>query len=567
MIRLILLLAGLAMLVPAVPAADKRELRESLRHRLELLATTGSIPASASILHAPGPMQSLYEQRDWEPLWFSDTAPIDTLLQIPAILDVASRHGLEPNHYHRATLSALLDSIADPERSGSTPVLVDIELLTTDALLSLAHHLANGRIDPVSIDPEWFIEREQPELQELVLRHARGELAGEKLLRTLLPDHDAYRHLVEHLALKREIPRNGEWIRIDSARPLIRPEQSDERIEKIRGRLSLLGDLPDAYAQASKPGIYDAELELAVRRFQHRHGLTTDGIIGPLTLEALNTSPSERIDQLRANLERWRWLPRSLGEEYILVNIAGFDMQVISHDKEVMRQRVVVGQPYRRTPVFTERMSYLVINPSWEVPHRLASQDQLPRIQANPDYLEEMGFAVLQGWGANEIRVDPKEVDWHSFSRRTFPYRLRQAPGPDNALGQVKFMFPNRHNVYLHDTPARGLFALADRALSSGCIRIEDPAGLARWLLTERSAILSPERLEATYESGRETTIRLDRNLPVHLLYWTAWVDEDNLVHFRRDIYQRDRRLIEALDAPPPATEPTHLTAIGVPVP
>jgi L,D-transpeptidase YcbB len=550
-IRLTLLLTAMVLLVPMPAVAKDEPLREQLRQRLELLNESGTVPIADSVLLAPGPLQSLYKARAWQPLWFDDLAALEQLSRVPATLNLATTHGLDPVHYHQGALMSALERIEEVDGERRIQALVDAELMATDALLSLVHHLTHGRIDPESIDSEWFIEREQPALQDAVIRHALGEKPGRTLLESLLPAHPAYQRLVERLALKRELAVNGDWEEVDTGRPLIRPGQSDERLPAIRRQLSRLGDL-DETPQDHDGTHYDAELEKAVRRFQRRHGLAIDGVIGPQTLGALNVSPADRVEQLRANLERWRWLPQSLGEEYILVNIAGFGMQVVSGGEEVMRQRVIVGLPYRRTPVFTGQMSYLVLNPSWEVPYRLATQDQLPRIRANPDYLEEMGFALLQGWGADEQRIDPANVDWDSLSRRHFPYRLRQAPGPQNALGRVKFMFPNRHNVYLHDTPARGLFAHEERAFSSGCIRVENADSLARWLLADRSQLMSEERIESTWAGGRETTVRLDRHMPVYLLYWTAWVGDDDQVHFRRDIYQRDQRLIEALNAPPP---------------
>ncbi|QOC22110.1 L,D-transpeptidase family protein [Wenzhouxiangella sp. AB-CW3] len=533
--------------------------REELRQRLERPHEIDAVPVAGSMLMAHGPLRSVYEANGWEPLWFERLEPVDQLRQVPATLELAASHGLEPDHYHREALTVALQGLRSSSTPNSVPALVDVELMATDALLALAHHLAHGRIDPESIDPEWFIEREQPTLTSSVMRHALGGKGGRELLETLLPSHPAYHRLVEQLALKRELADNGEWLAVDAALPLIRPGDSDERIPAIRRHLARL-ERGEAVPADSKPQYFDDALEQAVRAFQQRHGLAVDGIIGPQTLNALNVPPTARVEQLRANLERWRWLPQSLGEEYVLVNIAGFGMQVVSNGEEVMRQRVIVGQPYRRTPVFTGRMSYLVLNPSWEVPPRLAVRDQLPRIRANPDYLADMGFAVLQGWGAEERRIDPADVDWNSLSPRNFPYRLRQAPGPDNALGRVKFMFPNRHNVYLHDTPARELFGQHERAFSSGCIRLEDADELARWLLTQRSDLMSKERIESTWNHGRETTVRLDRHMPVYLLYWTAWVGDDNQVHFRRDIYQRDQRLIEALNTPPPGPESPDIT-------
>ncbi len=551
---LICALAACCLVATTSPALADAELRERLRHRLETLHEPGQLIASGQQLMATTLLQQVYEARGWEPIWFDEQAAPGALIdQLEDALALAARHGLIPDHYHRRTLGRMRDRI-DREASGGADrrVLVDIELLASDGLLNLGHDLLHGRVQPESIDPNWNIQREVPDLLER-LAEERGDAAIDlvAILDGLAPQHPEYRALLERLTLQRELATNGHWPAIASG-PLLRPGESDLRVSKIRNRLQFLGDLVmDGSSESRDHGDeYDETLEAGVRAFQRRHGLDIDGVVGPRTLAELNTTPEQRIEQLRANLERWRWLPRDLGEEYILVNIAGFEMQVHSNGENVMTQRVVVGTPYRRTPVFTGRMTYLVLNPSWEVPHRLAVRDQLPRIRADEDYLERMGFAVLKGWGAEEQRIDPTDIDWDAKSPRHFPYRLRQAPGPENALGQVKFMFPNRHNVYLHDTPARDLFARGERAFSSGCIRIEDPNRLTLWLLTERADILAPDRIQAILDSGRETTVRLDRALPVHLLYWTAWVDDEGRIQYRRDLYERDSRLIEALNSP-----------------
>lgn len=546
-------------LISATAVADD-ELRERLRHRIEILHEPADLVAGSQPLMATVLLQRLYEGRGWEPIWFDEQArPTQIQAQLEEAIALAGRHGMEPDHYHRQALTGLLAELS-ARTSGNLDrrVLVDIELLASDALLTLGHDLLHGRVDPETIDPGWQIEREVPDLfNELAGNSAVDDLDLVAILEGLAPRYPEYHALLERLALQRSLAGNGDWPLIEAG-VLIRPGDRDPRLAVVRQRLAYLGDLeqPEVADDAptagpGDPDIYDSALEAGMIAFQRRHGLDPDAVIGPRTLAALNTTPQQRIDQLRANLERWRWLPRQLGEEHILVNIAGFDMKIRKAGETVMTQRVVVGTPYRRTPVFTGRMTYLVLNPFWEVPQRLAAQDQLPRIRADREYLERMGFSVLQGWGAEERRIDPENVDWQALSSRNFPYRLRQAPGPENALGRVKFMFPNRHNVYLHDTPARGLFARDERAFSSGCIRVEDPDRLTRWLLSERAAIMSVERIEAVFASGQETTVRLDRALPVHLLYWTAWMDEQGLVQYRHDIYQRDQALIDALNAAP----------------
>jgi len=526
------------------------ELREQLRQRLEAVHSDSPLVAAGSDLGSAQLLHALYQQRAWRPTWFdAQGRPSALQAQLLTAVDRAADHGLDPGHYRRAALEELL---AEQAGSADVRLLADIELLASDGLLSLAYHLLHGRVDPESIDSDWLLRREVPDLFELLVDgRAEGPVDLVAVLDGLAPRDPAYRLLREQLALKRGLAVNGDWQAIASA-GLLRPGTFDPRVSAIRQRLIQLGDLVDSEDLiASAPDFYDEALVAAVQVFQHRHGLMADGIVGPRTLGELNVPPERRVAQLRANLERWRWLPRDLGDEYLLVNIAGFSMHLRSNGEILMTQRVVVGTPFRRTPVFSGNMSYLVLNPSWEVPPRLAVQDVLPRIRADETYLETMGFSVYRGWGADEQRIDPAGVDWARLSARNFPYRLRQAPGPENALGRVKFMFPNRHNVYLHDTPARGLFAREERAFSSGCIRVEDADALTKWLLNERSTIMSPQRIRAILDSGVETTVRLDRPLPVHLLYWTAWVDDQGRVQYRGDIYQRDLALIEALEAAP----------------
>lgn len=547
-----------------IPATADELLREQLRQRLEILGEPGELVAGGQMLYAVAPLQALYTRRGWKPLWFGEAGEQAVSLdEVIGAIDLAFAHGLDAEHYHRRRLVELLGQLEEAGGAGIDRGLrIDIELLASDALLTVADHLAHGRIDPETIDPEWFMPHEPTLLLDRLAEAARGESLGiRQILETLLPTHADYRALVERLALQRRMAAMDGWSTIEIG-PLLRPGESDPRVDMIRQRLAYLGDFddetdPDGAESAARHDDryderYDTILEQAVIRFQLRHGLNPDGVIGPRTLAALNTLPEARIDQLRANLERWRWLPRSLGDEYIIVNIAGFTMEVVNRGETVMQQRVVVGTPYRRTPVFTGQMTYLVLNPSWEVPHKLAAQDQLPKIREDLDYLAQMGFTLLQGWGVNEQRIDPAEVDWSALSARNFPFRLRQAPGPKNALGRVKFMFPNPYSVYLHDTPSRGLFSGENRALSSGCIRLEQPDRLTQWLLSERSSIMAPQRINAIVESGSETTVPLNRPLTVHLLYWTAWVDDNGAVQYRDDIYQRDRRLLEALDSDAP---------------
>jgi murein L,D-transpeptidase YcbB/YkuD len=242
-------------------------------------------------------------------------------------------------------------------------------------------------------------------------------------------------------------------------------------------------------------------------------------------------------------MERWRWLPENLGERHILVNIPGFEMQVIEHGQPVLRSKVVVGREDRPTPVFTGSMNHLVISPYWYVPRTIAIKDKLPILRRNPYALQRQHIRVFNSAGRE---VNPGRINWYNVGKRNFNYRLRQDPGPNNALGTIKFMFPNQHSVYLHDTSAPELFEEAERAYSSGCIRIAKPMELAEYLLRDDPQ-WNRETISSAIRQGRQRTVMLDEEIPVHLLYWTVWQDDEGLLNFREDIYQHDQSLVQAL--------------------
>ncbi|KKL28294.1 hypothetical protein LCGC14_2376570, partial [marine sediment metagenome] len=295
----------------------------------------------------------------------------------------------------------------------------------------------------------------------------------------------------------------------------------------------------------------DEQLEEVVRSFQKKHGLKKDGIVGPKTRAALNVPAKVRARQIELNMERWRWIPRNLGQRYILVNIADFKLSLIENGETVMDMRVVVGRTYRRTPVFSSKMKYLVLNPFWNVPMSIAVKDILPKLRENHNYLSLQNMTLYANWQNGAPPIDPGSIDWSKVNRRSFRYKLVQKPGPQNALGRLKFMFPNKFSVYLHDTPSKELFQKNIRSFSSGCIRAEKPVELAVYLLKDGSN-WTREKIMAAINHGKNRSIGIPRPLNVHLLYWTAWVDKAGEIHFRDDIYDRDRPLDKALQERPP---------------
>lgn len=479
-------------------------------------------------LLAPVEVRQFYARRDYRPAWHDE----HTAQALLSALYDAEAEGLRPADYHLETLLWLLAPIRELDAWSR----MELELLLTDAFFALALDSAYGR--PSMQEPGWLVQAPQ---RDLIAALERALLRRDPAaaLRELLPTDPGYRQLREMRDLYRRLAAVGGWPTLPDG-PLLQLGVRDDRVPLLRARLQLSGDY--SATAGGNPLEFDDALAAALRRFQRRHGLEPDGRAGPATVAALNVSVEERLRQIELNLERWRRLPRDFGERHVMVNIADYSLEVIEHGEAVFKQRVIVGSQRRRTPVMSGRISYLVLNPSWEVPNSIMVEDMLPRVRANPNFFERNGIEVLQGW-AQERRIDPQAVDWTQVPTDPFPYRFRQAPGPHNALGQIKFMFPNQQSIYLHDTPNRGLFARQDRALSSGCVRVEQAVALASYLLG-----WDDDELRRALKAGQERSIYLSQPVPVHLLYWTAWVDRDGELQFRNDIYAGDAHLLAALE-------------------
>jgi murein L,D-transpeptidase YcbB/YkuD len=291
------------------------------------------------------------------------------------------------------------------------------------------------------------------------------------------------------------------------------------------------------------------EFEKQLRIFQNDWGLNPDGVIGKTTLEVLNSAPGMLINKLKVNMERFRWLPLQLTEKYIIVNIANFELDLIKGADTLISMRAIVGKECRKTPVFNDRMTYIVFNPSWTVPPTILREDVIPELLKGPGYLEKNNMKLLRNDGS-ELAYN--EIDWSKISIDNFPYIVRQNPGSANALGRVKFMFPNSDNVYIHDTPSRGYFAREDRAISSGCVRVEKPFDLAVLLLSDTPDWVST-RIRDAMQQDKEETVRLKMPVDVVLIYLTAWTDGRDRIQFRKDVYQIDENVLEALNQKPVA--------------
>lgn len=516
--------------------------REGLRARIE---ATGA-GAAGETLYANRTLPAFYEARAYGPVWVREGRPTAAARSLIREIERSDEEGLRPADYHLGAIHRLAEALTRRAVEDRAAATVDLELLLTDAFMVLGAHYLAGHVDPTTVTSEWLANRRNADMADVLGRALEsGEPA--RALQALLPPQPGYARLRAALARYRAIRAEGGWATVEAG-PTLRPGDTGDRVAALQTRLMATGDLP---AGSDSVGTFGPATEDAARRAQQRYGLDVDGVVGAATLAALNAPVEDRIRQLVLNMERWRWLPQELGERHVLVNIANFELDVVEGGREVMTMRVAVGRPFRKTPVFSDRISHLVLSPYWHVPFNLAVQDKLPEIKRQGvSWFERNNMKVFQGWGSSEREIDPATVDWDRLSATHFPYRLRQEPGPSNALGRVKFMFPNAFNVYLHDTPGREIFSRTERAFSSGCIRIEKPMELALYLIGDQG--WTKETVQRVVDGRVERTVNLRAPVPVHLLYWTAWADDQGMISFRRDIYDRDPALAAALDQPPP---------------
>ncbi len=542
----IALLLG-SLVFPGKPAqAAESEVRDLIRQRVSESGEHHMLVAYGLPLSATRAIGMFYHRRSFHPAWTADKASRKQISGLLKEIAACEAEGLTPAVYH---VGKLTEEFNLWKSGADFPVArqADFDLLLTQAYLLFASHRLSGIVNPETYDPEWFSNRRESDTADY-LESALQQSRVRASLQALKPASPDYSALEKALAYYRGLAEAGGWPAV-SGGPTLEKGAEGARVSALLRRLRATGDYPPQStledAEDAKP-YFDTEMEAAVRRFQSRHGLEVDGKVGSRTLRTLNEPLQDRIERIEVNLERWRWLPEDLGNPHIRVNAANFQLQVIEDNKPVLDMRVIVGMPYRRTPVFSSRITYLVVNPYWYVTRNIAVQDKLPLIQKDPDYLEDNGFQVLSGEGANARILDADDIDWQSLSEDNFPYLLRQEAGPNNALGRVKFMFPNRYNVYLHDTPARELFSRQRRTLSSGCIRLEKPLQLADYLLG-RDPKWRQADIRGLIESGQQKTLNLTEPVTVHLQYWTAWADAQGIVHFREDIYNRDSSVVSAL--------------------
>ena len=477
--------------------------------------------------------RQFYQKREDAPAWIEDGKPTRQLDELIAAVRAADREGLDPELYNVSTLTARRQEAGRgflTAKGFDAAEASQLDVWLTYLYLRYASDLTTGFANLSHADPDWKIRDKQADLVAL-LRTSLDEHRVGRSLEDLVPRHAQYTGLRDALMKYREIAQHGGWLAVPASLKL-KPGQSNAAVPALAKRLAATGDYTGTVTDQDQ--IYGPDLQEAVKRFQRRHGLEPDGAVGRAVIAALNVPVSDRIGQIALNLERWRWLPRDLGDRYVLVNIPEYRLEVWDAGRVPLSMRVVVGKKDTPTPIFTDDMTYIVFAPYWNVPSDIVQKETLPSVMRDPAFLQRTNMEVVDKRGNV---VDPSNVDLDNPA----DYRFRQRPGSSNSLGLVKFMFPNSYNVYLHDTPADSLFARATRSFSHGCVRLEEPVRLAEYVLADQPD-WTAEKIDAAMHAPEEHSVKLRKALPVYLGYWTARVAADGILQFRDDLYGIDAR-------------------------
>ncbi len=504
-------------------------------------------PAAYLKLHAHGKsaedvdksLTELYHANELQPFWIEEGRPGTRATEILAVLEEAGSHGLDPASY-------FTDKIHEYWESSDVTGLVRLDILLSLGMMRYVADQREGRIEPREIDPKIFDTARDAEIDWDVLKQIAFQSQDMKaFLDQQAPPVAQYRALRKKLSEYRAIADSGGWPSIPEGQTM-KPGMEDERLPLVKENLTVAGDLVGKNRDSV---VFDPALEEAVKRYQRRHNLNPDGVVGKQTLAAMNVSVAERIEQIVINMERYRWLKRSAEEKLVVVNIAGFRAAAGTPGKFDLTMPVIVGKTYHETPVFSDMIKYVEFNPYWNLPASIARTETLPKLKKDSHYLEKHNMRIFQGWEEDAKELDATTMDWNNMSEKGMNrYRLRQDPGPNNALGTLKIIFPNKYSVYLHDTPAHGLFKQDRRAFSHGCIRMARPAEMAAWVLGGEEKGWNVERVNEIIKKRERRVVVLDEPLPVYILYRTAFMNpEDNMLYFYEDIYGRDRLLAKAL--------------------
>ncbi|MEJ8801795.1 L,D-transpeptidase family protein [Pontibacter sp. H249] len=501
-------------------------------------------------------MYLFYGDRDYELAWFRDNELVPEAEKFLSVIDQASKEGLQPKNYKIVAFDSLFKAYEGMGRRDSARLELQkkIDLALTGSYFNYASDFYRGRVNPQEVGSvSWDVKKNKIKLH--------------KALQTILKERDStypyyefdalhagYANLRNALAKYRAIEEKGGWPKVElGKRKSLAKGDTAAAVVTLRKRLN-----PEQAINGSDPKmrLFDENLEKQVKKFQMLHGLAEDGLVGGNTLKQLNVPITDRIDQIMINMERWRWIPKrmvpkSLDQKYIWVNIPEYKLYIYEDPEndpeaerkyqEVMNMRVIVGKTMNSTPIFSDKLEYVVMAPYWNVPNSIVEREIKPAILRNSNYLASQNMEVVTK-EKNPKQIDPSSIDWGNVTEKNFPYMVRQRPGSKNSLGDVKFLFPNEYNVYLHDTPADALFSQNQRDFSHGCVRLEKPIELAKYMVADMPE-WNENRIRETINGGEETWVTLPKRVQVYIVYFTSWADEQGNVHFRDDIYGHDKKL------------------------
>ena len=523
----------------------EQEQQQLVQQLLEQLSFEVGGNINKEPVYAPSYLLDLYRKNQFGLLWGNQ----DSIAQLMGAIAACAEEGLTPGDYHLQALTHYSNELREHE--GTLTRRAEYDVLLSDALILLGQHKQHGKVDPAKVDERQNLAAATPRLPHIdaylnAIRTGTIRVA----LDNLSPHHPSYLHLKEALAQYRQYADEGGW-RSVPAGPSLRPGTTDQRVAAIRSRLAVTGEY---HARGGgETNLYNDQLKAAVKTFQTQHHVEPDGVVGKSTVNAMNVTVTDRINQIRVNLERMRWVLHDMPSSSLIIDIAGFALQYYHNSQQVWNSKVMVGRPYQQTPIFRSAITYIVLNPTWTPTPDIVKNETVPSIVKDPEFLASQRLRVYDRSG-NE--VDPQSIHWRQYQGRYLPYTLRQDPGTDNSLGVIKFLFPNPYHVYLHDTPSKSLFGRTQRAFSHGCIRLQNPLELGRLILAnDPGNPTTIEKMNKILASGKTTTVLLKQPLPIYLMYLTTNVRGDGKVMFKPDLYSRDNGILTALNAPPSRLE------------
>lgn len=482
-----------------------------------------------------------YGRRNYNLAWSNEGEFLPQTSMFINKLQNLINEGAEPANYNATSLRSMYyDILNRRKRNPETSTLrKNIDVLLSASYFKYARDMWKGKVDPNDEKLAWNIEKKKIKYGK-TLDAILEDKSDENPFTKFEPTHEEYKKLKLALAKYNELDKNGGWQPLNLDKGKLALNDTSKDVSNLCKHLIITGDL----SPGNKDSIFTSSIEAGVKKFQKRHGLKEDGIVAGETLKEINVPVKKRIKQILVNMERWRWVPEKFSDNYIIVNIPEYKLHVYEYNKKAWEMNVIVGSAATSTPIFNDIMEYVVFSPYWNVPKSIADNELLPLLRSNPVVLEKENMEMYAGNDPN-ASISPYSIDWSKVTPSNNKYKFRQRPGRGNSLGLVKFLFPNEYDVYLHDTPTDHLFSQHERGFSHGCIRLEEPQKLAEYLLKDDSD-WPKDKIKKHMMAGQEKYVKLKEKMPVYIVYFTTWMDENGQIHFRDDIYGHDNKLAKA---------------------